>query len=235
MPKAIADLVSVEYPAWPELSALLDSATNATVVMPGDSFNGRQVLYRLQLSARSMVGAIVLHCGAILVDHGWVKLLGSGEPGLPNVATASGFPVAPHDSAPDVPGMLVAVDVVGGQYVIDGGDLIGSPGEICYWGPDKLGWTGIGAGHSAFLSWLLKGDLDAFYRYFRWPGWQAEVERLEPGQGVGFFPFPWSDHFDATSAYRRVVDLGELFHLGDSMASQIRDFRPPLPWPDHSW
>ena len=228
-------MVSVEYPAWPELSALLRSATNDTQVLPGDSFNGRQVLYRLQMTARSMVGAIVLHCGAILVDHGWVKVLGSGLPGLPNVATASGFPVAPHDTAPDIPGLLVAVDVVGGQYAIDGGDLIGSPGEICYWGQDKLGWRGIGAGHSAFLSWLAKGDLDSFYRYFRWPGWQEETARLDPGQGFGFFPFPWSEGFAPDSAYRRVVALAELFHLGDSMAAHVRDFASPLPWPDHIW
>jgi hypothetical protein len=51
----------------------------------------------------------------------------------------------------------VAWDVMGGRFAINGGGLDAEVGEVCYWGPDSLDWTGIGGGHFGFVGWALGG------------------------------------------------------------------------------
>jgi hypothetical protein len=45
--------------------------------------------------------------------------------------------------------------------------LDAAPGEVCYWGPDTLHWTGIGGGHAAFIAWALSDALTEFYSSLR--------------------------------------------------------------------
>ena len=37
------------------------------------------------VSSGSLLGAMVRECGALLVDHGWLRILGAGAAGLPGV------------------------------------------------------------------------------------------------------------------------------------------------------
>lgn len=92
-------------------------------------------------SSPSTKGAVALHTGGIVSDHGWVRLYGGGSEDLPSIAEANGLsgPV----SAP--PGALVvAHDVLVGLFAIDGGALGVAPGEVCFFGPDTLTWDGLG-------------------------------------------------------------------------------------------
>jgi hypothetical protein len=75
-------------------------------------------------AARSYLGAVVLHCGGLLVDHGWLRVFGSpvsgAVRGVPGLARVNRFPGV-FDSAwrPDA-GLVVAHDVLGGVFALNG-------------------------------------------------------------------------------------------------------------------
>lgn len=62
----------MEDPAWPELAARFAGAENARVI-PISRPAGPKVLNRLQVTARSTLGALALNCGGVILDHGWLR------------------------------------------------------------------------------------------------------------------------------------------------------------------
>src|ERR1043165_3007056 len=85
-------------------------------VAPG---HGEVALEALQITARSPLGAVALETGGILIDHGWLRVLGAGSPKLArNIAGWNGLACEPGDAY--LPGaMFVADDVLGGMYAVD--------------------------------------------------------------------------------------------------------------------
>lgn len=55
------------------------------MVLPCDLSRRDLALEALQVSTGSFLGALVGECGALLVDHGWLRVLGAGAAGLPGV------------------------------------------------------------------------------------------------------------------------------------------------------
>lgn len=223
MPRPIAELSEVEDPAWPALSRAIVGAPMRVQVLPLDRANGKWVLERLQVTARSVLGALALECGGLLVDHGWVRILGGGADGIPDLATANGLGDA--GSTTDPPGLLhVAHDVLGGRFAIDGGALGVAPGQVCYFAPDSLGWEGLGVGHGDFVGSMIGGGSAQFYEGHRWPGWEEETTALPLTHGFSLWPPPFSvEGRNVSAASRRVVPLAELFDFYDDVARQLGD------------
>ncbi|GAA2096268.1 hypothetical protein GCM10009801_65700 [Streptomyces albiaxialis] len=125
-------------------------------------------------------------------------------------------------------GLVVAHDVLGGVFALNGGDpgaagRPGGPGEVTYFAPDTLAWEALGAGHSAWLSWILSGGLRKFCESLRWDGWQDEVSALDAGQGLSFHPPLWSAEArrDIRATSRRAVPVAELLGLGRDTSRQL--------------
>jgi hypothetical protein len=162
--RTLAELRDVTDPAWPSLAdAILD--TPSASILPIERADGEGCLIALQVTARSTLGALALHAGGVIVDRGWLRILAGGAVGLPSLAAANRLDVGTPASAPPV--MLMAFDVLGGRFAIDGGGLGGEHGEVHYWGPDTLAWSSLGVGHSDFVHWSLTDGLDDFYADLR--------------------------------------------------------------------
>lgn len=215
------ELLSVDSPAWPRLNALLASASVDFKVVPADDTAKGDVLFRLQVTAASTLGAIASNCGALVVDHGWVRILGAGAEGIEDIATANTLADPDHRAAP--PGhLVVAYDVLGGVFAINHDDLPAEPGEVCYWGPDTLEWTPLGAGHTAFVEWLLNAGAAEFYRELRWPGWEEEVAALSIDEGISVYPFLFTEEGrNIATAARKAVPFRELLYLNAQMANSL--------------
>ena len=109
------------------------------------------------------------------------------------------------------PSLTVGSDVLGGRFAVSGGDLPGQPGEVCYWGPDTLAWTALGAGYSQFACMVPGSGLVSFYQDLRWPGWQDEVTALGEDQGISVYPFLFTaESRPLSQASRRPVPFTEL-------------------------
>ena len=105
--RSVVDLTQVEEPAWPTLARMFQRP-GVEVLAPPDW--APEVLYRLQVTTRSTLGALALHTGGVLVDHGWLRLLGGGAYGLADLATVNGLG-APEETSLAPQRLVVAFDV----------------------------------------------------------------------------------------------------------------------------
>jgi Protein of unknown function DUF2625 len=71
-PHPAEELADVTDPAWPRWLELVRLAQVPVLVLPVVRQAGLDVLFRLQATARSMMGSLALNSGGMLADHGWV-------------------------------------------------------------------------------------------------------------------------------------------------------------------
>ena len=212
--KPVEELINLEQPAWPHVQPWLAAATNPVEVLPVvDDATRRQALHETQVTTRSPMGAVIYETGGILIDSGWLRILGSGHPRLPR-----SLPQWNHGRTLSAPGQpppffLVADDVTGGFFAIDGGGLQLAPGKVCYFGPDTLKWENTGRGYAEFLQWCLRGDLAKYYETFRWPGWREEIATVSGDQAISFHPFLSAAGPPTAQRSRRPCSLAEIYRL----------------------
>ncbi|MFG3258748.1 DUF2625 family protein [Streptomyces sp. NPDC048172] len=236
--REIEELINVDDPAWPHFLQELSATDVPVEVLPADAGTAHATLLQLQVSARSNLGGFVLNCGGLLVDGGWLRIFGSpggtgtgtgsGSGGVPGLAEVNGMPAAFDPAWQPEAGLVVAHDVLGGVFAVNGGDpgaagRPGGPGEMVYFAPDALGWEPLGAGHSAWLSWLFSGGIQKFYESLRWDGWRTEVAALDGRQGLSVQPPLWSAEArqDLAATSRRAVPMAELLGISRDSRRQI--------------
>lgn len=216
--KLLSELRDDDDSALPAIEATLADAPYPVEVLPVEAAEGERTLVRLQVTTRSVLGALALHFGGLLVDHGWIRILGGGRPPL-NLATANDLDTAPRRP----PGLLiVAFDVLGGRFAINGGALPGEPGEVCHFSPDDLEWLPMEMGHGNFVAWTMSEHLAPYYEPLRWPGWEAEVAQVAIDQGISLMPPPFTaEGRDLAAVSRRAVPINELFAFYETTAEQL--------------
>ncbi|MBE8472208.1 DUF2625 domain-containing protein [Streptomyces justiciae] len=235
--RELSQLIDVEEPAWPEIRETLKASPVSVEVLPADRDLGRASLLQLQVTARSYLGALVLHCGGLLVDDGWLRVFGSpvggAAPEIPTLAGANQFPATFDPAWRPEAGLVVAHDVLGGVFALNSGTPAGAgrpgaPGEVVYFAPDSLRWEALGVGHSTWLAWLVSGALDEFYADLRWPGWKEEVRALNGNQGLSLFPPLWSAEArrDISATSRRAVPMKELLGVARDSCRQFDGVDP---------
>ncbi|MFD5076103.1 DUF2625 family protein [Streptomyces sp. NPDC058371] len=239
----LTELIDVEEPAWPLVSAELATGEVHVDLLPVDPERGRRALLQLQITARSWLGGIVLNCGGLVLDSGWLRVYGSpgddgpgGLPGvvaLPSLAEVNGFPGHFDPAWRPRDALVVAHDVLGGVFTVNGPDpqaagRPGEPGEVVYFAPDSLRWDALGTGYGPWLAWLLTGGMDQFYETLRWPGWRAETGALSGTQGLSFVPFLWSADArrDLAATSRRAVPLAELLGVNRDFCQELDSVDP---------
>lgn len=213
--RELSELTEVEEPAWPVLSEHLAGSTASVRALPVDPAQGRTCLHRLQVTARSFLGAMALECGGLVFDGGWLRVHGGGGSDLPGLGEVNDLSAAVVYGPPLR--LVVGHDVLGGVFALngpgsEGEEYSGRPGEVVYFAPDSLEWQPLETTYSGWLLWLLTDPLESFYAALRWPGWYEEAESLDLSQGLSAFPSPWSAEAgdDLAAASRRPVPLGEL-------------------------
>jgi len=219
--RAIDELIELDDPRWPEVQSWLAAATNAVTVFPPDDSTRVEALLGTQVTTRSPMGAIIYESGGLVVDHGWLRILGGGcsdfTRTVPNWNRDCGTMTG--ESPP--PFLLVADDVVGGFFAINGGALGDDTGKVYYFAPDTLDWEPLELAYTGFLLWVLSGDLQAFYTDFRWTNWVAEIADLSPDRAMNFYPFLSAEAESLDSRHRETVPILETFNLQLEMARQL--------------
>jgi hypothetical protein len=180
------ELTSVADPAWPALEQSITEASNPTEILPAVRHVAEQVIMSLQVTARSSLGAVALHTGGILIDDGWIRVLGSGGERMNrDLATWNALSRPTHR----MPGaLLVADDAVGGFFAINGGAFEGERGNVFYRAPDSGEWEDMERGYTDFLDWALTGDLERYYAGSRWHTWRADVRSLHCDRAFHVWP-----------------------------------------------
>jgi hypothetical protein len=213
--RTIDELVDVADPGWPVVTDALAAGSADAVVLPPDSAACRATLRQLQVTARSLLGAVVLNSGGILLHHGLIRVYGGSGGRLPSLAEVNRFP-DPVDPEWSCNELILAHDVLGGVFALKGRG-------VAYFGPDSLEWLDLEAGHSQWTMWLAQGGAMSFYQDLLWPSWESEVTGLGLRQGIGVFPPLWSKEAreDMAATSRRPVPLAEILRLHSDTCAQF--------------
>jgi hypothetical protein len=217
------ELINREDPAWPLILEWIRAAKVPVEVLPVTRAEGDAALLALQVTTRSPLGALVYETGGILVDQGWLRLLGSGSPRLPRTLVDWNVFMAGLEIGKAPPFLLIADDVVGGFFAIDGGGLGFRPGGIAYFAPDSLRWESLDMGHTQFVQWVLSGSLAGFYADYRWPDWEREVSALSGDRGYLISPPPAFKGEPIPRRLRKSVPANELYTFYQKLGRELKD------------
>ncbi|MBF9128552.1 DUF2625 family protein [Plantactinospora sp. S1510] len=202
----------MEQSAWSDISALVAAAPYPVQVLPADPQQAAACLAALEITTRSWLGAVVANSGGLVIDHGWLRVLGGGHDGLPDVVA---------EMTPGVGRLVVAFDVMGGQFAWLQAEPDVRP-TVHYFGPEDLAWQDLELGYGDWLEAMLAGAITQFYEGLRWPEWEAEVASIALDQGISALPPPWTrEGKDLSAVSRKPIRLAELVSVHQDAACQL--------------
>ncbi|OOF37280.1 DUF2625 domain-containing protein [Rodentibacter heidelbergensis] len=186
--QTLEQLISPETSAWPTLSKWIEQARNHCQIIQKDHSSAERELFTMQMPTSSPMGAVIYETGGMLIHHGWLRILGSGSFQLPRGLMDWNFSKSFKESGEKPQYLLVADDVIGGYFALNGGSLGKNLGKIYYFSPKDLAWHDLNFTYTEFLAWALNGDLEAFYQGLFWQNWQEAVKQLDGNQVFVFTP-----------------------------------------------
>lgn len=220
--RSLEELVNKEDPGWALVSQWIDSAKNKVEILPADTKKAEEALVKSQVTTRSPMGAIVYMTGGLLVDWGWIRILGSGSSklgrSLPDWNTGKTLVASAETSG----FLLIADDVIGGFFILNGGIFSDDIGKVFYFSPDNLEFEALGLTYSEFLLFCFNSDLNKFYEGYRWKNWEQEVAGLGGDKVYNFYPPLWTkEGKDLNSNSRKVVPIEEQFAVNILFRKQL--------------
>ena len=138
--RLLTELINTVDPAWPLVREWINTASNTVEVLKTDRARAEKVLLYLQVTTRSPLGAVAFETGGLLVDHGWLRFLGSGDQRLSGNLLSWNMRGQIPESHLLKGAYIVAYDAVGGFFALNGGAFSDKLGTVFYFGPDMLKW-----------------------------------------------------------------------------------------------
>lgn len=211
--KTIEELLNTQESAWPVITQWLSEGKVHYQILETTKHQAENTLIKLQVTTKLTLGSIAHMTGGILFDYGWLKVLGASN-------NTTSIDLISCNEMNDVPGkrtingaLIVAFDVLGGTFAINGGAFEGVIGNILYFALDTLEWEDLEPGYTDFIHWLTLGKLNEFYGSFRWQGWQDDVMQINIDHGFSFYPPLWSNEGSIDISDRCVVPMKELLRF----------------------
>ena len=211
--RTLEELLATEEPAWPVVQEWIQAAHNSVEVLPADESQRSEALLETQVTLRSPTGAVVYHTGGMLIDRGWLRILGSGHPKLPRPMHEWNRGRSSDTAGKSLGFWLIADDVVGGFFALNGGAFGPGGGEVFYFAPDTLQWEPMnGMNYSQFLVWVFSEAFARFYAHLRWPGWESEDSSVRGDQAFSIYPYLWTkEGKDVAKCSRRPCPIEEIY------------------------
>ena len=210
--RSVEALINKTDPGWILIQKWIDSAKNKVEVLPCDTAKAKDALYKIQVTTRSPMGAIIYSSGGLLIDNGWIRILGSGNRKLNRSLPGwnKGKSLKKFGDRPAF--LLIADDAVGGFFAINGGQFGKDAGKVYYLSPDNLEWKSLEQTYTEFLNFCFNGDLNKFYEGLRWANWKYEVSKLDGNMVYNFYPFLWTkEGKDINKNSRKIILIEEQY------------------------
>lgn len=213
--RELLQLIDTKEPGMNIVRQWYKGATNEVEILPCDLKRAEQALYETQVTTRSPMGAIIYETGGILINGGWIRILGSGHPRFDRSLPGWNKGKYGYETGKQSSVLLVADDILGGFFAINGGGL--SPeniGKVFYFAPDTQVWEPTELGYSDFIVWCFQGDLNLFYQGFYWKGYENELKTISGTDAVSFYPFLWTEEgTDINNCTRKIVPVQEIWDM----------------------
>lgn len=208
------ELIEKNDPGWTLVKAWIDSAKNKVEILLCDTTKAKEALLRTQVTTRSPMGAIIYGTGGLLIDDGWIRIIGSGHTKLERTVPDWNKGKSFKEFGEQPKFLLIADDAIGGYFAINGGEFGTDMGKIYYLSPDNLEWEQLDLTYSDFLAFCFNGDLEDFYSNLRWTNWRDEVAKLEGDKVYNFFPPLWTkEGKDVNKSSRRPIPIEEQYRF----------------------
>jgi len=223
MRRSLKELINLEDPALPLIKSWIDARDPSCEVelLSCSKEAGQHALLDAQVTSRSPMGAICYETGGLLIDSGFLRVFGAGSPRMSQ--SLMGFNTAHVSKSQPPPFLVVAYDVIGGFFALNGGGLNPLPlGKIAYHAPDSLAWESLELNYSEFLQWTMSGALSQFYEGNRWSTWKVDVSALSGNQGFSFYPYLFAEGPPLDQRSRKPVPIEELWGLHMQMAASLQ-------------
>ncbi|MEO8088575.1 MAG: DUF2625 family protein [Bacteroidota bacterium] len=194
---------------WERVTFIASHARNKVQILEKDSARSSNALMESQLSTNTLLGSIIYSCGGILIDEGWIRILGSGNSQLTRSVPEwnKGKLAATRNDESFY--LLVADDVLGGLFAIKAGSAeeLETIGQVFYYGPNSLTWQPTGLSYSSFISYCFSGNIKDFYSDFRWKGWQEDVRTIDCNTVISCYPMLWTREGLQLKANRKLLAI----------------------------
>jgi hypothetical protein len=211
--KTLNELVNRDDPAIALMQDWAAVAENHIEFLP-PSILRDEALLEVQVTTHSTLGALAYDTGGILVDHGWLRFLGSGHRKF--TRTLPAWNRGRSDGL-----YLVADDAIGGFFALNGGAFGSDAGNVYYRPPDNLRWEPLGMGLTDFFRWSLTSRLADFYQELRWPAWRDDLAGLSADECINFDPFLWTTQGSVAGSDRRPIPAAEAYDLKVDIVRQL--------------
>jgi len=220
--KKAEELIDKNDPGWVIVEGWIKTAKNKVEILPVNELKATEALFHTQVTTRSPMGAIVFMTGGLLIDDGWIRILGSGNSKfnrtLPDWNKGKSF----NEFGETPSFLLIADDAIGGFYLLNGGGLGTDVGKIYYFSPDNLEYEQLDITYSEFLEFCFNNNLDKFYEGNRWNGWREEVSKLKGDEVFNFYPFLWTaEGSDINKSLRKIIPIQEQYSLNLDLRKQL--------------
>lgn len=220
--RSIDELINKTEPGWILVNEWIDSAKNKVEVLPVDTERAKDALFKTQVTTRSPMGAIVYTTGGLLIDNGWIRILGSGSVKLNRTLPDWNKGKVFKEFGEKAPFLLIADDAMGGFFLLNGGGLGNDLGKVYYFSPDNLEYEPLELTYTGFLIFCFNDNLEEFYKGYRWTNWKEEVGNLSGDKTYNFFPTLWTkEGKDINEVSRKIVSVEEQYHLNLNFRKQL--------------
>ncbi len=220
--RSLEELINNTDPGWPVVQGWIDSARNKVEILPVDKVKANDALFKTQVTTRSPMGAIVYMTGGLLIDNGWIRILGSGNTRLNRTLPDWNKGKTLKDSVEASGFLLIADDAIGGFFMLNGGAFGQDVGKVYYFSPDNLEFEPLDLTYSDFLNFCFNNDLGKFYDGYRWKNWKDDVSKLPGDKVYNFVPPLWTKegkNFDTNS--KVVIPVEEQFGVNIYFRKQL--------------
>lgn len=206
--------LSKDTSGWDVMSEAMRIARNKYKILAKDPEKAKEALFQTQVTAHSPMGAVIYLTGGILIEGGWLRILGSGSPalnrGLPEWNKGKTF--TNEGERPNF--LLIADDVVGGFFALNGGAFGSDMGMVYYLAPDDLKWEPLHISYTDFINFCFCGDMKLFYGDLGWPECRSEVSKVSGTDSFFFYPYRWTKEGKYISKDKRsIVPVEEVYQL----------------------
>jgi hypothetical protein len=199
------------------------NSKNLIEVLGKNEERAKSELLNSQVTTKSPMGAIIYETGGILIKNGWLRILGSGSPKLNRglMEWNKGKTFVHIGEKPSF--LLIADDVIGGFYAINGGGLSKQDvGKVFYFAPDTFEWESLEINYSEFIYFAFHNDLEKFYENFFWDGWENDLPKIDGNKAMSFYPFLWTEESkDINKCERSIVPISELWDITIEIKRQM--------------
>ncbi|MEO8517470.1 MAG: DUF2625 domain-containing protein [Flavobacterium sp.] len=220
--KEVNELINEKDSGWPFVKEWIASAKNKVEILSVNKQTAKETLYKTQVTTRSPMGSIIYETGGLLIDNGWIRILGSGNEKLKRTLPDWNLGKSFKNFGEQAPFLLIADDAIGGFFLLNGGGLGNDLGKIYYFAPDSLAFEPINLTYTEFLDFCFNNNLQEFYKDYRWKSWKEDVSKLNGDSVFNFFPYLWSKegkNIEKTS--RKEIPIEEQYGLNLDFRKQM--------------